>query len=289
MKRFDYQAPSTLVDALQLRAGHPDALLLAGGTDLLVQMRSGRKQTGLVIDLKRVPELNSITFDPSAGLTLGAAVCCADAYEHPDVKRHYPSLAEVASIIGGTPIQGRASVGGNLCNAAPSADTVPLLIALGATCRIASTRGTRDLPVEQFCTAPGRNALAADEFLVSLHFPAPRPSSGAHYLRFTPRNEMDIAVAGVGASVVLTNGHFADARLALSAVAPTPLFVPAAGQALIGQPVNDASLEAAAEAARQAAQPISDMRGTAEYRRHLCGVLTRRAFEAAIQQAQENR
>jgi len=231
--------------------------------------------------------LNEISFDESTGLTLGAAVCCAAIHEHPDVKNHYPSLAEITSIIGGTPIQGRATLGGNLCNASPSADSVPLLIALGAKCRVASTHGEREIAVEDFCIAPGKNALKPGEILVALHFPAPRKSSGAHYLRFIPRNEMDIAVAGVGVSVVLENGNFTEARIALASVAPIPLFVQAAGDSLKGKPVNAESIEAAAELAKSAAQPISDMRGTAEYRRHLCAVLTRRALEAAVKQAQE--
>lgn len=287
MNSFDYQAPTTLAGALELLAQHPGAFLLAGGTDLLVQMRAGRKRTGLVVDVKRVPELNEISFDPSAGLTLGAAVCCARAYEDPVVRRHYPSLAEVTSIIGGTPIQNRASVGGNLCNASPSADTIPLLIALQVRCRIAGPHGERDLPVEDFCVAPGRNALAPGELLVSLRFPAPPPGFGAHYLRFTPRNEMDIAVAGVGASVQLKDRICKSARIALAAVAPTPLFVRAAGESLTGKPLDDASIEAAAALAAAAASPISDMRGPAEFRRHLCGVLTRRALHAAAQHAQE--
>lgn len=287
MKWFDYQAPTTLADALSQLGRSPQAYLLAGGTDLLVQMRSGRKQTDLVIDIKRVPELNEISFDTSSGLTLGAAVCCAATYENAAVKKHYPSLAEVASIIGGTQIQGRASIGGNLCNAAPSADTVPLLIALGARCRIASVNGEREIAVEDFCIAPGKNAMVAGEMLVSLRLPPPRKSSGAHYLRFIPRNEMDIAVAGAGVSVVLNNGAFLEARIALASVAPTPLFVQAAGDSLKGKPVSAESIEVAANLAKAAAVPISDMRGTVEYRQHLCAVLTQRALEAAVRQARE--
>ncbi len=285
MKWFEYEAPTTLADALAILDANPGACLLAGGTDLLVQLRAGRKQTDLVLDIKRIPELNEISFDSASGLTLGAAVCCAEAYEHPLVKQHYPALAEVASIIGGTQIQGRASIGGNLCNAAPSADAVPLLIALGAVCRVAGIHGERELPVEDFCLAPGQNAMNPGELLVSLRFPAPLPASGAHYLRFIPRNEMDIAVAGVGVSVTLENGAFKAARIALASVAPKPLFVPAAGDSLKGKPVSAESLDAAAQLAKAAASPISDMRGTVEYRRHLCAVLTRRALEAAVRQA----
>jgi carbon-monoxide dehydrogenase medium subunit len=272
-----------------LITAHPKARLLAGGTDLLVQLRAGRKETDFVIDLKRIPELNAIHYDRARGLTLGAAVPCYRIYGDAAVARAYPSLIEVASLIGGTQIQGRASIGGNLCNAAPSADSVPLLIALGAKCRIAGSAGEREIAVEDFCTGPGRNAMAPGELLVSLHIPPPAPHSGARYLRFIPRNEMDIAVAGAGAEVVLDNGNFRSARIALASVAPTPLFVREAGEMLAGKPVNDASIAIAAEMARKAAKPITDMRGTEEYRRHLCAVLTRRALEAAVQRAREQK
>ena len=287
MKWFDYNAPNTLSAALAQLESYPSAYLLAGGTDLLVQLRAGRKQTDLVVDIKHVPELNALTFDERTGLTLGAAVCCSSTYENAAVKKHYPSLAEVASIIGGTQIQGRASIGGNLCNSAPSADTVPLLIALSAKCRVASAKGEREIAVEDFCIAPGKNAMLPGEMLVSIRIPAPAKGSGAHYLRFIPRNEMDIAVAGVGASVVVENGMFKEARIALASVAPKPLFVRQAGDSLLGKPVNAQSIEDAAELAKAAATPITDMRGTAEYRRHLCAVLTKRTLEAAVKQAQE--
>lgn len=287
MKWFDYNAPNTLSAALAQLESYPSAYLLAGGTDLLVQLRAGRKQTDLVVDIKHVPELNALTFDEQTGLTLGAAVCCSSTYENAAVKKHYPSLAEVASIIGGTQIQGRASIGGNLCNSAPSADTVPLLIALSAKCRVASAKGEREIAVEDFCIAPGKNAMLPGEMLVSIRIPAPAKGSGAHYLRFIPRNEMDIAVAGVGASVVVENGMFKEARIALASVAPKPLFVRQAGDSLLGKPVNAQSIEDAAELAKAAATPITDMRGTAEYRRHLCAVLTKRTLEAAVKQAQE--
>ncbi len=288
MKWFDYAAPRSVAEAVRLLAAHPAARTLAGGTDLLVQLRSGRKETDLVVDIKRIPELNELRYDPAAGLTLGAAVPCYRIYQHAGLRLAYPALAETASLIGGTQIQGRASVGGNLCNASPSADTVPLLIALSATCHIAGPQGTRAIPVEDFCVAPGRNILTPGELLVSLHVPPPAPHSGARYLRFIPRNEMDIAVAGAGVSVTLDHGHFRSARIALAAVAPTPLLVREAGDALAGRPVSAESMGAAAELAKAAARPITDMRGTAEYRRHLCAVLTRRALEAAVAQAKGN-
>jgi carbon-monoxide dehydrogenase medium subunit len=285
VKWFDYAAPATTGEAVQLLVSNSGACLLAGGTDLLVQLRAGRKQTALVIDVKRIPELNRIDIDPSGGLTLGAAVPCYRIYGNPGVTRSYPALAEVASIIGGTQIQGRASIGGNLCNASPSADSIPLLIACGATANIAGPAGSRQIPVEQFCTAPGRNVLQPGEILVSLQLPPPRANSGAHYLRFIPRNEMDIAVAGAGVEVALEDGHFRSARIALAAVAPTPLFVPAAGEALTGKPVTAETIATACDIVCAAASPITDMRGTADYRRHMCGILTRRALEAAIKRA----
>jgi CO/xanthine dehydrogenase FAD-binding subunit len=285
VKEFDYAAAQSVEEAARLLAAHPQALLLAGGTDLLVQLRSGRKSAGLVVDLKRIPELNEIRYDPAHGLTLGAAVPCYRIYGDPAVSRFYPALAEVAALIGGIQIQGRASIGGNLCNAAPSADAVPVLIALGATCRIAGPAGSREIAVENFCASPGRNAMQPGELLVSMHLPPPLPGSGACYLRFIPRNEMDIAVAGAGVAVTLDDGVFRSARIALSSVAPTPLYVREAGDWLAGKPVNAESIHAAAEIAKGAAKPITDMRGTAVYRKHLCAVLTRRALESAVEKA----
>jgi CO/xanthine dehydrogenase FAD-binding subunit len=289
VKAFDYAAPATLPEAVGLLVSQPSARLLAGGTDLLVQLRAGRKEADLVIDVKKIPELNAVHFDSATGLTIGAAVPCYRLTAHPDLQTHFPALVEVASWIGGTQIQGRASLGGNLCNAAPSADSIPLLIALGASATAVGPGGRRQIPLEAFCTAPGRHQLATNEILVSIHIPTPAPHSGAAYLRFIPRNEMDIAVVGAGAAVTIADGHFTAARIALSSVAPTPLFVPAAGAALVGQPVSPAALEAAAHAAQAAATPISDMRGTVAYRKHLCAVLTRRALEIAISRAQESR
>jgi len=286
LKSFDYARPGSVKEALGLLAQHGDrARVLAGGTDLLVQLRAGVREADMVVDVKEIPELNEISYDSGSGLTLGAAVPCFRIYEHADIRQAYPGLIDVASLIGGTQIQGRASLGGNLCNSAPSADALPMLIALEATCRIESSGGSRDVAVEDFCTGPGKNVLQPGELLVSFHIPPPKPHSGAHYLRFIPRNEMDIAVAGAGVSVVLSNGNVESARVALAAVAPTPLFVKEAGDALAGQLANAESVQRAAEAAKVAAKPITDMRGTVEYRQHLCEVLTRRALHVAIERA----
>ena len=289
MQWFEYARPGTVGEAVRLLSEHGEkACVLAGGTDILVQLRGGFRTAEWVIDVKEIPALDEIAWDEASGLTIGAAAPCYRIYENEDVKKHYPGLIDVASLIGGTQIQGRASLGGNLCNAAPSADAVPIMIALEASCCIAGPNGERTVAVEDFCMAPGKNVLAAGELLVSLHFPAPKANSGAHYLRFIPRNEMDIAVAGAGVSVVLANGNFASARVALASVAPTPLFVKQAGDALAGQPVNDESIQRAADIAKQAAKPIDDMRGTVRYRKHLCEVLTRRALHVAVERARRN-
>lgn len=256
MKSFDYAAPRTLDEALALLAKNPQARVLAGGTDLLVQLKNGRRETDLVIDLKRIAELKTIAFDPEKGLTVGAAVSCANLAAHADLRQHYPALLEVVSLIGGTAIQGRASLGGNLCNAAPSADSVPLMIALAAQARVAGPQGIRDVPVEDFCVAPGKNLLAPGEFLVNIFFPVPAAGAHAHYLRFTPRNEMDIAVVGVGVSTRVENGKITAARIALASVAPTPLFVKEAGDSLIGQAPSPEAIAQAASLAQAAAKQI---------------------------------
>ena len=285
MKNFEYTAPRSVEEATRKLGEYSQPVLLAGGTDLLVQLRTQRKTADAVIDLKHIQELNEVTDDPARGLTLGAAVPCYRVYDNAGIRGRYPALAQVAGLIGGTQIQNRASIGGNLCNAAPSADAVPLLIALRATCRIAGAKGAREVAVEDFCLSPGRNVLVAGELLVSLHLPPPAARSGAQYLRFIPRNEMDIAVAGAGVAVELEDGTFRSARIALAAVAPRPLFVREAGDWLAGKAVTRDNMRAAAEMAKKAATPITDMRGTTEYRKHLCAVLTRRALETAVENA----
>jgi CO/xanthine dehydrogenase FAD-binding subunit len=287
---FDYAAAQSVDEAVSLLARHGDqARVLAGGTDIIVQVREGRRQVALLVDVKGIPELNQLSYDASQGLTIGAAVPCYKIYAREDIAAAYSGVVDAVSLVGGIQIQGRASVGGNLCNASPAADTTPALIVHHATCVIAGPTGRREIPVEQFCTGPGRTALQHGEFLVALRMPPPPQNFGAHYLRFIPRNEMDIAVVGVGASVVLNRDHsaFTAARVALGAVAPTPLLVEAAAAALVGKPASDDTIQQAAEAAQAAARPIDDMRGTAPYRRHLVGVLTRRALRGAIQRAKE--
>jgi carbon-monoxide dehydrogenase medium subunit len=287
MGSFDYVAPASLDEAVGILKQHgASARALAGGTDIIIQVREKRRDVGMMLDVKSVPELMALEMNGS-GLRLGAAVPCATIYENAEIAKKYPALIDSAALIGGIQIQSRASIGGNLCNSSPAADSIPTLIALGATCEIAGPKGTRTLPVEEFCTAPGRNALAADELLVALTFPAPAANSGAAFERFIPRNEMDIAVCNAAASVTLSadGSTFESARIAVGAVAPTPLFVKEAGDALAGQPVNDATVNNAAQAASAAAKPITDMRGSAAQRTHLAGVLTKRVINTAVQRA----
>jgi len=284
---IDYAAPRTVADAVALLNRHGDrARALAGGTDLLVQVREGRRDLDWLIDLKHIPEVNELAFDAKTGLQVGSAVPCSRIYESAEAKR-YPALIDATSLVGGVQIQNRASLGGNLCNASPAADTIPALIAHEAVCVIAGPQGTREVPVEKFCTGPGRTVLTRGEFLLSLRLPPPGKLSGSAYLRFIPRNEMDIAVVGVGASVTLDQGRTrcVAARIGLAAVAPTPLFVADASAALVDGPLSEAHFDKAAALAQSAAKPISDMRGDADFRRHLVGVLTRRALRAAIERA----
>ena len=288
MQAFDFASATTVDEVVALLKEKGDqARVMCGGTDLLVALREGRRKAELVIDVKRIPETTDLSYNPQSGLTLGAAVPCHRMYDDKAIVAAYPGLIDSASLIGGVQIQGRTSMGGNLCNASPAADSIPSLIAHGAICQIAGPNGRREMPVEEFCIAPGRTALQTGEFLVALHIPAPQPGFGAAYLRFIPRNEMDIAVVGVGASVQLdeSRSRFVSARIALGAVAPKPLFVTAAGDALAGQLVNAESIAQAAQIAQAAATPISDMRGTAEYRKHMTGVMTRRTLEKAIERA----
>jgi len=277
MSLLEYTAPASLEQATQALAGATGAKILAGGTDLLVQMKLGLREPEAVVDIKNVPELMAISVDDQ-GLHLGAAVPGAVVTENPEIRRLYPGFAEALGLIGSSQVQGRCSAGGNLCNASPAADSVPALMVNRATCNIAGPRGVRTVAVEDFATGPGSNCLEPAELLVSFDLPLPPPRSSDAYLRFIPRTEMDIAVAGAAVALTLDErGVCSAARVAIGAVAPTALLVPAAADALIGSSLNDASLDRAAAAASAAAKPITDKRGTVEYRKKVVGVLVRRA------------
>lgn len=286
---MQYATPNTVEDAVGLLAGASgEARVLAGGTDLLVQMRSGMLEPDLVVDIKHIEETRTITAE-NGGFRIGAAVAGAELSEHPDVPGMWPGVVEAVDLIGSTQIQGRASMGGNLCNASPAADSVPAMIAAGMVAKVAGPNGVRELPVEEICTAPGRTSLAKGEFVVSLMLPARPARTGDAYLRFIPRTEMDIAVVGAGVCLTLDDsGTCTAARVAVGAVAPTARLVPDGAAALIGTKVDDAALENLAAAARAACNPINDKRGTIEYRTKVSGVLATRAAKIALERAGSN-
>jgi carbon-monoxide dehydrogenase medium subunit len=290
MDAFEYVAPRTLDEAYAAIANGKNTALLAGGTDIIVQLRENRKHADQVLDLKHIPELMKLELTPEGGLNIGAAVACADIYENNAVAAKFPGIIDFASLIGGTQIQSRASLGGNVCNASPAADSIPSLIVHGTILVIGSKTGTRELPIEQFFAGPGRNTLQPGELLIRLKIPAQPARSGAFFNRFIPRNEMDIAVVNAAARIELdaSGQSITGARVSIGAVAPTPLLVEAAAAALVGRPPNEESFAAAGDAAAAAATPIDDMRGSIAQRKHLSKVLTVRALRGALKRAQEN-
>tara|TARA_B100000519_G_scaffold201823_1_gene218433 strand:- start:835 stop:1725 length:891 start_codon:yes stop_codon:yes gene_type:complete len=288
LKWIDYSSPETLSEALGLLNNYQkDAGILAGGTDLIVKMRANRVNPTQVIDIKAIPELNQININSNNDLTIGSAIPCYKIYNNSEIMNLRPELKDSASIIGGTQIQGRASLGGNICNAAPSADSVPLLIALGTTCNVQSINGERTIPLENLFSGPGQTVLEPNELLISITIPRKSDLAGANYIRFIPRNEMDIAVVGTGVSVVISDNkkNFESVRVSLASVGPTPIFVDGIDKEISGQEINDESIRVVSNMAKKASKPISDMRGTAEFRQHLCEVLTRRALITSIERA----
>ena len=289
MTSLRYEAPKTVEDAVRLLADTDgEAKPLAGGTDLLVQLRTDFVRPGMIVDLKRIPALMDVTVKGEE-IRVGAAVSGATLGKNEAVKAAWPGVVEALELIGSTQIQGRASLGGNLCNGSPAADSVPALIAAGAVCEIAGPGGTRSVPVEDMVTGPGQLALGPGEIVVSFVIPKPLPRSGDAYLRFIPRTEMDIAVVGAGVALTLDeDGVCTHARLSLGAVAPRPLLVDDGAKALIGTKVDDDALAALSAAASAACNPIDDKRGTIEYRVKVAGVLARRAALIALERARSN-
>ncbi|MPZ48460.1 MAG: xanthine dehydrogenase family protein subunit M [Dehalococcoidia bacterium] len=286
MQNLKYVKPTTIEEAVSLLAnGGATARVLAGGTDVIVQARERKREIDLFVDIKAIEETRQLSFDAATGLTVGAALPCYIIYNDETVKSLYPALADATCIIGGVAIQGRASLGGNLCNSSPAADSIPAMIVLAGEARVAGPNGRRSVPVDQFCTGPGRNVLAPGEFVVSIHFPAPAANSGAAWERFIPRNEMDIAVANAASALRFEGDTVAAARVAIGAVAPTPLMLAAAAEALTGRPLTNETIAAAATAASAAAQPIDDMRGSVRQRRHLASVLVERTLREAARRA----
>ncbi|MSP49243.1 MAG: xanthine dehydrogenase family protein subunit M [Alphaproteobacteria bacterium] len=280
-----YVAPSTIDEAVgAILAANGTGRILAGGTDLLVQMRLGTAKPGVIVDVKNIPEMMRIE-ETAGGFRIGAAVSGAIIGEHPALGKAWPGVVEAINLIGSKQIQGRASAGGNLCNASPAADSVPALVAAAATVTIQGPKGRREIPVETLHAGPGRTTLQPGEIVVGFTLPARPLGSGDAYLRLIPRTEMDIAVVGCGVSLIVANGTCTAARVGLGAVAPTVLLVEAAGKALIGSRLDDKALEAAAAACRAACKPIDDKRGTVQYRTKIAGVLLKRAAAIAAERA----
>ncbi|MBM4226128.1 MAG: xanthine dehydrogenase family protein subunit M [Gammaproteobacteria bacterium] len=281
-----YNKPTTVDEAvILLQQPQHAARALAGGTDLLVELRSGRLAAQGIVDLKRIPELRALRAEQD-GFRIGAAVSGAELGEHATLKAMWPGVVEAANLIGSTQIQGRASLGGNLCNASPAADSVPALIAAGARCTVAGPGGRREVPVESIVTGPGKTSLVSGEFVVDFVLPAQAARGGDAYLRFIPRTEMDIAVVGVAVNLTLdAAGVCTTARVAVGAVAPTARLVDAAGAALVGTTVDETALNALMAAVRAACAPINDKRGTIEFRTHVAGVLAGRAAKIALDRA----
>jgi carbon-monoxide dehydrogenase medium subunit len=285
-----YTAPSTVEEAVRVLAGASGvAKVLSGGTDLLVQLRSGRVSPDLIVDTKKIPGISGVQ-ERDGGFVIGAAAPGAVIGECEALRQAWPGVVEAANLIGSTQIQGRASLAGNLCNASPAADSVPALIAARATCVVAGPNGRREVPVESIVTGPGRTSLGRDELIVEFRLPKRPPRSADAYLRFIPRTEMDIAVVGAGVSVTLDPaGVCTDARLVLGAVAPTAVLVPEAAAALVGRKLDETALAGFDQAARRACKPIDDKRGTIEYRTKVAGVLARRTATIAYARAGERR
>jgi carbon-monoxide dehydrogenase medium subunit len=278
LQDFVYECPHTIEEAVAAMRGG-DARALAGGTDLIPQLREGRRRAGRVVDLKRIPELSAISTLPDGGVAIGAASNATAVSRHAGIASTYPAVAQSACLIGGVQVQNRASLGGNICNAAPSADAVPALVCHGARVVVAGADGRRELPLHEIFRGPGKTSLDPGELLVAILLPAAEPRSAARYLRFTPRREMDIAIAGAGAWLRLdADGVIIEARIVLASVGPTPMRAPSAERRLAGERPARALLEEAGRLAAGDARPISDTRGSADYRRSLIAVLTARAL-----------
>jgi carbon-monoxide dehydrogenase medium subunit len=286
MPELRYEAPGSLDEAVALLAGSAEGgKVLAGGTDLLVQMRTGRLKPGLIVDVKKIEEMTAIAKQADGGFVVGAAISGAALGEHPEFSKVWPGVTEAVEIIGSTQVQGRASPGGNLCNASPAADSVPALIAAGATVVIQGPGGRREVAVEEVQIAPGRTSLKPGEIVVSFKFPARPAHSSDAYLRMIPRTEMDIAIVGCGVSLTMNGDKVVAARVGLGAVAPKVMLVADAGAALVGSTLDQAALDKAAAACRAACNPIDDKRGTIAYRTKVAGVLCQRATKIAAERA----
>jgi len=283
---IQYVAPRTLDEAVRAFAAAAGAgRILAGGTDLLVQMRNGVVAPGTIVDIKKIGELTSIEETKDGGFRVGAAVSGAVLREHAKLSKVWPGVVEATNLIGSTQVQGRATPGGNLCNGSPAGDSVPAMVAAGAIVTIQGPNGRREMPVEKVPKGPGRLNLEPGEIVVSFTLPPRGKGSSDAYLRMIPRTEMDIAVVGCGVSLTMEGGTCTAARVGLGAVAPTVLLVEEAAKALIGSRLDDAALAKAAAACSAACRPIDDKRGTIAYRTKVAGVLLKRTTLIAAERA----
>jgi len=286
---FEYEAPETIDEAVRLlKEAGGSARALAGGTDLVVQMKERATRFPYpvtVVSLDRISELHGVDFSDADGLRIGAGATMTDVATHPAVRERYAALAEGAGVVGSLQTMNMATIGGNVCNAAPSADTVPPLLVYEAEAVIVGPNGRRNLPIAELFRGPGETALAPDELLAELRLPLPAAGTGAVYERNTPRKQMDIAVVGVAVALTLSGDTIQRARVALGAVAPTPLRATSAEAALQGQTANEETFAKAAEAAVKDSSPITDLRASAEFRRHLVRVMTMRLLAEAANRA----
>jgi aerobic carbon-monoxide dehydrogenase medium subunit len=280
MHPFEYLEPTSLSEACRMLAERPgQARLLAGGTDLLIQMEAGKRRLEQVVSVGRIPGLDTIAWDARNGLTIGALVTLRQIELHPAVQERYPALQRGAAEVGSVQIRNLATLAGNVCNASPSADTSPALLALDATVRIAGTNGSREMAIGDFWTGPGRTALGPDEMLSAIHLPVPDPNARTFYYKLAVRKAMDLAMVGIAISLVPQNGSFSNARIALGAVGPVVLRATEAEQAITSGPVTPERIAEAAQLAMAASKPISDQRASAEYRREMVATLTRRGLQ----------
>jgi carbon-monoxide dehydrogenase medium subunit len=287
MADIQYLAPGSLDEAIKAFAAAGSAgRILAGGTDLLVQMRSGAQKPGVIVDIKNIAEMMDIKATGDGGFRVGAAVSGMAMAEHPTFGKAWPGVLEAVNLIGSKQVQGRASAGGNLCNASPAGDSVPAMVAAGAMVTVAGPNGRREMKVEDVPAGPGRTNLKPGEIVVAFTLPARPKGASDAYLRMIPRTEMDIAVVGVGVNLTLKDGVVSAARVGLGAVAPTVLLVEDAAKALIGSKLDEAALAKAAAACSAACRPINDKRGTIAYRVKVAGVLLKRTALIAAKRAQ---
>ncbi len=288
--KFDYHAPRSLDEALELLKKHGSrATVMAGGTDLMVKMRLRAIAPEVIVNIKGIKGLDAITVDSEKNLTIGATALLSDVAAHPDINTYYPAIAAAAGDTANVQVRNMGTVVGNLCNASPSADNAPTLLVMGATVRIIGPAGERTIPLGDFFKGPGATALAPNEIVTAIFVPAPPPSTGVVYNSFSGRGKLDCSTVGVGVLMTIGGDVCENARIAIGACAPIPMFAAAAEKMLIGQTVDDALLRTASKKASQETSPINDVRASATYRLRVVEVLTYRVLLEACAIAKQNK